>query len=109
MIYVELNEHSFAYDLSKNKDNWFSYDGARELYNYLTDFSDDIEFDPVALRCDYSEMEKEEIMEEYKHIIDESWEEFEDEDEKWEYLSDYLNDNTLLLPVNWDTYIIWNY
>ncbi len=37
----------------------FSYDGAAALYDYLTQYEDDcgteIEFDPVGIRCEYSE------------------------------------------------------
>lgn len=49
---------------------WFSYNGANALFEYLEDLERDIgeeiEFDPVAIRCDYSEYENlEEIKEHY--------------------------------------------
>jgi len=37
----------------------FSYDGSKALFNYLEQLEEDcnmkIEFDPIALRCDYTE------------------------------------------------------
>jgi len=42
------------------KDN-FSYDGKRALYNYLEQYEDstgeEIEYDPIAFCCDYTEYE----------------------------------------------------
>lgn len=36
----------------------YSYEGAKLLFDYLTDFgseSEPIEFDPIAIRCDFAE------------------------------------------------------
>lgn len=61
MIYQELSEYTFAYILSRNEDNGFSFAGATALHGYLEELSEgvgeDIEFDAVALRCEYSEYE----------------------------------------------------
>tara|TARA_R110000851_G_scaffold320498_1_gene485412 strand:+ start:308 stop:505 length:198 start_codon:yes stop_codon:yes gene_type:complete len=65
MIYTELNGHSFAYELSANKDNGFSYEGAKTLYNYLGDCEFEGEFDPVALRCQFSEYTNEDLVRDY--------------------------------------------
>jgi hypothetical protein len=50
----------------------FSYSGAVELYHYLTDFgsiSEPIEFDPIALRCDFTDYESiYELMRDYSEI-----------------------------------------
>ena len=92
MIYTELNEHTFAHELSSNKDNGFSYNGARELYNYLINinYCDSenmnmpwIEFDAVALRCEYTEYNDlgEYIKDYCQEEFDEYYEENEREDE----------------------------
>ena len=54
------------------KDN-FSYKGLKSLYNYFIDLENDtddnIEFDPVAICCEYSEYENlEEIKNNYNDI-----------------------------------------
>lgn len=87
MIYIELNEHSFACELSKNKDNWFSYEGAKALYNYLNDCWIDIEFDAVALRSEFSEYTKEDI----------------------EEVMQYIEDNTILIEIDDGNYIIQDF
>jgi hypothetical protein len=65
-----VTEHTFT-DVMTNKYNNFSYEGAKALYNYLEQYEEDtgtqIEFDPVALRCEYSEYENlNEIIQEYE-------------------------------------------
>lgn len=57
----ELSTHDVAHELSSNKDNGFSYRGARALAEYLEQYEEEtgekIELDTVALRCEYSEYE----------------------------------------------------
>ena len=112
MIYKELNETTFAYELSNNKDNWFSYNWASALYNFLDDAWMDIEFDPVALRCEYSEYSKEELLKEYwTTFISWAEEEYIDytEEEKEEATIDFIKQNTLSIEVDDDTYIIQDF
>ena len=51
-----ITEYQFRDKMVKHG---FSYDGSTALFNYLEQLEDDcnmkIEFDPVALRCDYDE------------------------------------------------------
>jgi hypothetical protein len=105
MIYTELNEHSFAYELSSNKDNGFSYDWARELYNYFEGFGEDMEFDAVALRCEYSELTTEELIRDYWYTLEET--EGGDREEYIEMLLDQLREETTIIKI-WDssTYLI---
>ena len=64
-----VSEYTFT-DVMATKDNGFSYEGSKALYNYLNDYEQDtgtqIEFDPVALRCEYTEYKNfEEIKNDY--------------------------------------------
>jgi hypothetical protein len=56
MIYKEITLNEFTHnEIIRGS---FSYSGATELYHYLTDFgsiSEPVEFDPIALRCDFSD------------------------------------------------------
>ena len=59
----------FPEDYKKN----FSYDGKQALFNYLEQYEEDtgekIEYDPVALCCEYTEYESlEELQENYTDI-----------------------------------------
>jgi hypothetical protein len=71
MIYIELNINNFAYELSNNKDNWFTYKGAEILFKYLEEFEESIRFDAVALRCEYSEYNLDEFIKEYDNYFNE--------------------------------------
>jgi hypothetical protein len=42
-------------DTMKETASW-SYESGEILFNYLNDLEGDIEFDPIALRCEYSEV-----------------------------------------------------
>ena len=62
-IVTTLNNGEF-YDWLKRSDNYknnFSFEGANALQEYLEELSDDlgenIEFDPIAWCCEYSEYE----------------------------------------------------
>lgn len=109
MIYQELTKHTFAYELSKDKSNGFSYEGAELLFNYLEGFGEDIEFDPVALRCEYSEYTKEELIENYSYSAEVEGEDL-DENDEWEIVKDYIENNTVLLEdESEDVYIILDF
>lgn len=106
MIYNEMNEISFAHELSSNKDNGFSYEGAKALYEYLDNSDIDFEFDAVALRCDFSEVDAGELVQDYGvEFSDEGL----DDDEKLEEAIEYISDRTTLIEVDDDTYIIQNF
>ena len=53
-----IQEHQFVNEMSK-KDHGFSYEGAKALFEHLTQYEKEcdkeLEFDPIAFRCDYSE------------------------------------------------------
>ena len=58
---------------SDNYRNNFSYDGLGALFDYIeeleNDMGEDIEFDPIALCCEYSEYESfEELKDDYDDI-----------------------------------------
>ena len=53
----------------------FSYEGTKALFEYLTQFEEDcdqeLEFDPIAFRCDFDEYENlKEVQENYEDIKD---------------------------------------
>ena len=67
-----VTEYTFTNTMT-NKYNNFTYEGSKALYNYLQNFEEETEtelrFDPVALRCDYSEYKNlNEIIEDYQDI-----------------------------------------
>ena len=73
-IRTEVNEWEFKnYFTASQYKNSYSMEGLYTLYNYLNDLSEDIgediEFDIVAIACEYDEYESlEEALEEYQDI-----------------------------------------
>ena len=70
---MTLTEHDFinlTNKFSQHKDN-FSYEGKKALFEYLQEYEqsteEQIEFDYIALCCDYSEYETEQdLLQEYQ-------------------------------------------
>ena len=67
-----IQEHQFVNEMSK-KDHGFSYEGAKALFEHLTQYEKEcdkeLEFDPIAFRCDYSEYDNlKEVQDNYNDI-----------------------------------------
>jgi hypothetical protein len=82
------------------KDN-FSYEGLEALFDYLTeyenDLGEDIEFDPIAICCEYSEHES--VL---ACAIEQGFEpdEEEDEDEQKKSALEYLQQHTQVIEFS---------
>jgi hypothetical protein len=68
-----ITESQFIDAIVGDEYNSMSYEGAKALFEYLDlyeqDCDEDIEFDRVAIRCEFSEYENlEEVLSEYDHI-----------------------------------------
>tara|TARA_Y100000996_G_C22181303_1_gene502939 strand:- start:254 stop:562 length:309 start_codon:yes stop_codon:yes gene_type:complete len=68
-----INEYEFTQDLLNDEYANWSYDGTKALFDYLTELEEDtgeqIEFNRVALRCDFSEYDNlEDILSQYDGI-----------------------------------------
>lgn len=78
------------------RNNNFSYDGKRALFDYLEEIEqstgEELEFDVIALCCEYNENNTDEIIKSYRIDV-----EGLDDDEKREAVRDYLQDNTCLI------------
>lgn len=65
-----VTEHTFTDEMIKHG---FSYEGTKALFEYLEQYEQDcdqeLEFDPIALRCDFYEYENlKEVQENYEDI-----------------------------------------
>ena len=93
-----VTEYQFI-DTMAQKQHGFSYEGAKALFEYFENFEQDtgeeLEFDPVAIRCDFDEYESlEEVKENYQDI---------------ETLEDLQNHTTVIEIPNSDRLIIQAY
>ncbi len=86
------------------RDNNFSYDGKRALFDYLEEMEqstgEELELDVIALCCDFDENHTNDIV--TGHDIDTT---DMDDDEKREAVRDYLQTNTFLVGETSDGFI----
>jgi hypothetical protein len=80
-----------------NRGNNFSYTGKRALFDYLENYEDGtgetVEMDVIALCCEYSEDDVDDIIRDYDIAIDED----SDDDDKLRQVLEYLNDHTMVV------------
>ena len=109
MIYQTVNEWEFirAFDARKRSEN-FSINARRRLFEYYDqlseDLGEDIELDPLAVCCDWSEYTETELIEQYGDCIEGD----KDSDEFIEELIEELQDHTTIIHVE-DRYLIQNF
>jgi hypothetical protein len=89
--------------------NQFSYEGLGLLFDWIEDFYADAssgayELDVIALCCDFSELSLDEVLSQYE-IIESDGD--DSESELLGLVSDYLQDNTLLVGVTSDNKFIF--
>ncbi len=96
-----------------NRNDNFSYDGKRALFDYLESYEEDadtkIELDIIALCCEYTEYENiKEYLENYNAGIEKEEDE-EEEDFNKRVLEEIQEKTTLIQIENSEGFIICNY
>lgn len=78
------------------REDQFSYEALGLLFDYFDEYEEstgqEIELDVIALCCEYSESDADDIITDYKIDVDGL-----DEEEKLEAVRDYLEENTQLV------------
>ena len=98
-----MNFYDFSRWFEQVRPNNYSRAGLRALFDYLEEYEEDtgeqIEFDPIALCCEYTEYED---LDEFKaNYTCEKYQDIED----WEGINDY----TITIPVGEKSFIIQNF
>lgn len=67
MIYLEVSHNDWNNALHE----YFSYDAVTVLQEYYEDlaYDEDIAFDPVGIRCSWTEYDAEDLIDDYGYII----------------------------------------
>ena len=99
----------FLNNWPESRKNSFSYEGFRALFDYFDQYAEDtgeeIEYDPVAFDCEYTEYESaREAYKEYQR--DDSEPEGENDNEKEENAKEWLQDRTQVIEVEGGAIII---
>lgn len=93
-----------------NRADNFSIEALEALFDYYDDLSEDtgesFELDVISICCDWSEVNLEDAINEYSHLLDEDeLAECEDDDDKMDYGESVLSDNTFVIRLD-NTFLI---
>lgn len=94
-----------------DRQDQYSYEAKKAIFDYLEEYSDStgepVEFDVIAICCEWSEMTWKEAAEYYSidlsHIEDDNLEELQDA------VYDHLCDNTVCLDLNNGSFVFVNF
>lgn len=99
MIYDIMTETDFRNN--KFLRDAFSYEAITALFEWYDELSEsgDIEFDPVAITCDWSEYDEDGLFTDYGHLLE------DDEKQDMDRLIEVLEENTTVIKLK-TTYLI---
>ena len=104
MLVKRVSFYDFLEEFKKyNREDAFSYQGKKALYDYLNNLSEDIgqqiELDIIGLCCEFTQYDSlEDFNKDYSYSIGEDIEDIED-------ISNY----TIVIPINGDSFIIQDF
>jgi hypothetical protein len=89
---MTLTKDQFRFQMDQIRPNQFSYEALGTLFDYFEEIDENMEFDPIAICCDFVEMTMDEIFKAYPDVMD-----LIDMDRPvastYSIVVDYLNDN----------------
>ena len=104
MLVKEISFNNFLEEFRNyGREDQFSYEGKKALYDYLNDLSEDLgeplELDIIGICCDFTEYSNlEEFSNDYSYTIGEDIDDMED-----------VRDYTTVIPINSKSFIIQNF
>lgn len=104
MLVKTVNFNDFLEEFENHgRENQFSYEGKKALFDYLNDLSEDlgepIELDIIGICCDYTEYDSlEEFINDYGYTIGKDINDIED-----------IQDYTTVIPIDSQSFIIQNF
>jgi hypothetical protein len=105
-----INLHDFRQAFhNMGRGNQFSYEALELIFDYLEECDPDSELDVIAICCDFSEADFQEVANELDEDEDELAEECEgmDEDDTAQLIAEKLGDKTTVLGVTSDNSIVY--
>jgi ATP sulfurylase len=103
-----LTKDMFRFQMNQVRPDNFSYEGQGFLFDHLEMFEEDmneeIEFDPIAICCEYSECTYFEVINDYKHLMDS---ERLHDDEAFTYVLQFLEEHTIVVGETSDHKVIF--
>ena len=122
----EINVYQFEQAFKDMNRDYYSYEGYKALYDYYDEF-EDFSLDVIAICCDVTEYDEEELKKDYGYLVDEDeffydhQEEFEEENFTKEETEEEINelylkaltsaisDSTYLIELDNGNYLVWSF
>jgi hypothetical protein len=104
-----LNKDQFRFAFDQVRPNQFSYEAQGMLFDYLEGCDEDMELDVIAICCDFTEGDFQEVANELDDDETELAQECEglDEDETAQLIAEKLEDKTTVLGVTSSNTIVY--
>lgn len=104
-----VNQHEFRRAFEQCRPDNFSYEGLGALFEYLEQWEEDcgeeLEFDVIAICCDFSEDTWQNIAANYRIEL----EDCDDDEEKQQAVADYLSDEGAFVAQVADCFVYRNF
>lgn len=100
----EINVYDFARAFKDMDRDYYSQDGYQALFDYFDEF-EGFDLDVVAICCDVSEYEPHEILNEYSYLL--SKEDDQEEKDYFDCLIEELINNTMVIKLDNDNFLVW--
>ena len=85
-----LTKDMFRFQMNQIRPDNFSYEGQGELFDYLDSIDSELEFDPIAICCDFSQCSLDEFMQSFPSIEVDNLDSDADKFEKQEVIAFYI-------------------
>ena len=85
-----LTKDMFRFQMNQIRPDNFSYEGQGALFDYLDEFDSELEFDPIAICCDFSQCSLDEFMQSFPSIEVDNLDSDADKFEKQEVITFYI-------------------
>lgn len=100
-IIETMTETLFVSRFKEVRNDEFTLEALRTLFQYFDELSEDIgeniEFDPIAICCDFSELDEESAMSDYDYLFNVN--DIDEEDRNYEKLIELLEDETTVFVL----------
>ena len=99
MIYNHVSKSDFieAFRSMDREDN-FTVNALCQIYEYYNEFGIDIELDVIAICCEWSEYDADELEREYQQLIDVG--NYDNDDDRFDALLEEMPNNTMFYQIH---------
>lgn len=87
-----LTKDMFRFQMNQIRPDNFSYEGQGELFDYLDETDSELEFDPIAICCDFSQCSLDEFLDSYD-VVDADTDYFTNDDAKRDAIQKHIEQN----------------